>query len=333
MRRIAAAAAALGLLLCGCSVQEVDERTPVVAAAWDSEQGGKMTVQTVSISAEETIPKTQQKTIPADSARQAIDQSGKSTFWTTAETFLLDEASARSGIGELVAELSEESSVRPSVRVCVVRGGTGQELLEQITQADELTALLDDAVRDGQAVDAPLYQALDDLLTDGIDAALPVLTLDENSVQVDGTAVFQGTKLSGYLSKEETALLALIRGDTEQITLYDAQKERYAFRDVSVKCSVDQTKTGKLLAQIELNVKLEGSTEQQSERAVQELIQDAVQLTDKLRALGSDVIGLGRVYQRSHPHRFSAKQWAEAYPSVPVKITATVERTQGGGTR
>ena len=316
-------------LLCGCSMQEVDERTPVTAAAWDAQT---LVAQTVTVSSADAVPETELTDLPADSVRQGIDRSGQSTFWTTAETFLLDQAVVETGLEPLVRELSAEPSIRPSVRLCVVRDTDGTAVLEAEPDADGLSQLLDDAVRDGRAVDTPLYQSLDDLLTDGVDLALPALTVEQGSVQAKGTAVFHGGALCGWLDEEQTEALSLLRGDTDRIELYQGD-ERFVLTQIRADCTVTADDSGSPQAELTVRAKLSDSSDRKAQQAAKLLKQSCLDTVRELRQQGSDALGLGRELYRSDPELFDAQRWEQQYAALPVTVRVIVGQTQGGEVR
>lgn len=316
-------------LLCGCSMQEVDERTPVTAAAWDRKT---LVAQTVTVSSADAVPETELTELPADSVRQGIDRSGQSTFWTTAETFLLDQTVVQTGLEPLVRELSAEPSIRPSVRLCVVRNTDGTSVLKAEPDADGLSRLLDDAVRDGRAVDMPLYQSLDDLLTDGVDLALPALTVEQDTVQTKGTAVFHGGTLCGWLDEEQTETLSLLRGDTNRIELYQGD-ERFVLTQICADCTVTADDGGSPQAELTIQAKLADSSDRKAQQAAQLLRQSCLDTVQQLQRQGSDALGLGRELYRSAPERFDAQRWEQQYLTLPVTVQVIVGQTQGGEVR
>ncbi|MCI6831532.1 MAG: hypothetical protein MR896_05515 [Clostridiales bacterium] len=313
-------------LLCGCAAQEVSERVPVSAAALDSHGDGiLLTAQTVTISGVDNPPETECRSIEANRIGEGMDKGGARLFWTTAESAVMDELIAERSLTEQLEALTEESSIRASIRPCVARGCAARDILETEDSPDGLAALLDDAVRSGQAVDVPLYQALDDRLTAGVDAVLPVLTVEQRTVRTDGTAVFHGDTLCGYLEEDETALLALLRGDTHQIMLYDGDGTGFSLTGVHTALSVTRDR-----AEITIRGALTDSSAVQAQRAAVLCRERCDALVSRLQSWNSDALGLGRELSRTQPSVFSASDWESRYPTLPVVTTVQLTRTQGG---
>ncbi|MDO5547510.1 MAG: Ger(x)C family spore germination C-terminal domain-containing protein [Eubacteriales bacterium] len=326
MRARLGAAALCAVLLCGCSMQEVSDRIPVSAAALDSRGDGLLlTAQTITISGDDTAPETENQSIEAKSVEQGMDRCGQALFWTTAETAILDEGLAKNSRTEQIQALTEEPSIRPSVRLCVARDTEGRDILETEDRADGLATLLDNAVQEGRAVDMPLYQALDDQQTDGVDLALPALTVEQDRVRTAGTAVFHGETLCGYLEEDETAVLALLRGDTHRMVLYDTDGSRFVLTGVHTVFSVSDEG-----AALSLRGKLLDSSEEQTQRAARLCQTTCRDLMQTLQEWNSDALGLGRELLRTHPESFSTADWEARYPTIPVSITVSLTRTQGG---
>lgn len=317
------------VFLCGCSMQEVSDRIPVSAAALDARGDGLLlTAQTITISGTDSAPETESQSIEADSVEQGLDRGGQTLFWTTAETAILDQEVAENSLLEQIQALTEEPTIRPSVRLCVAQDCEGRDILQTEDSADGLATLLDDAVEEGRAVDMPLYQALDDRLTDGIDLALPVLTIQEDSVRTNGTAVFHEETLCGYLDEDETVVLALLRGDTHRIVLYDTDGSRFVLTSVHTAYSVSTSGV-----QLSVSGKLIGSSEEQAERAARLCRQAGNALMKRLQGWNSDALGLGRELSRTQPELFSAADWNVRYSTIPVSIAVNLTRTQGGSRR
>jgi hypothetical protein len=325
--QLSAALLCIGLL-CGCSMQEISDRTPVSAAALDTNgEGLLLTAQTITISGTDAAPETALQSVEADSLEQGIERCGQSLFWSTAETAILEETQADSRLAESIQSLTDAAAIRPSVRLCVARGCTGREILNDEDSADGLRTLLDDAVQEGRAVDLPLYQALNAMLTDGIDLALPALTVEQDRVRTDGTAVFHGETLCGYLDEEETAMLALLRGDTDHITLYDSEGSALVLSQAHASFAVSAGE-----AAISLRGKLLDSSEKRVQQAARLCRQAICDLVSRLQAWNSDALGLGRERQRTHPQS-SLSDWESRYPDLSVSAVVTLDCTQGGNRR
>ncbi len=319
------------LLLCGCSMQEMEQRTPIAAAAVDTNRSGiRLTAQEVSVSSEDSVPMTRLRTEQADSLEEGLDRFGSTAFWMTAETVLLS-ADAAEQTASIVRTLTEEQSIRPSVRVCVVRGGSGQALLKQEETADGLSALLDQLVRDGQAVDEPLYRALDDSRTQGVDLALPALRVEQGNVRAAGSALFADGTPAGWLSETQTSALALLRGDTKTLTLY-VDDIGISLQRAAVRWTV-QEKDGRMQATARIRAALPESSPERQRAAVRELISRCQDTISALQTSGSDVIGLGQVWYRQQPKQYDAAAWQARYPTLPIQIQAELTPTQGGERR
>lgn len=319
------------LLLCGCSMQEIEERRPIAAAAMDTNRTGvRLTAQEVTVSSEDSVPMTTLRTVQANSLEQGLDAFGGAAFWITAETVLLSQEAAEQ-TETIVQTLTEEPNIRPSVRLCVVRGASGEALLGQEKTADGLSDLLEQAVRDGQTVDVPLYRALDDSRTEGIDLVLPALRIEQDSVCMAGSAVFAGGRPVGWLDETQTAALALLRGDTRQITLYVADTG-ITLTHASVEWDVRQ-EDGAVQAQVRIRARIPDSSARRQTQAVEELVAQCQEALSAIQRSGSDALGLGQRWYRRQPKQYDAETWQKRYAAMPIKIQVELAPTQGGQRR
>ena len=319
------------LFLCGCSMQEVEERTPIAAAAVDANRSGvRLTAQEVAVSSEDSVPMTKLRTAQAASLEEGLDAFGSTAFWITADTVLLSSDAAQQA-DSIIRTLTDEQNIRPSVRLCVVRGGSGQAVLKQEETADGLSDLLDQAVSDGQAVDEPLYRALDDSRTDGVDLALPAVQVEQDSVRAAGRALFSDNVPVGWLSQRQTEILALLRGDTKIGTLY-VDGTGISLQRASVRWTVRQEE-GTLRAEVRIRARLPDSSAERQKQAVRELISRSQDTISTLQASGSDALGLGRIWYRQQPKQYDAETWRARYDALPIQIRVELTPTQGGQRR
>ncbi len=318
------------ILLSGCSMQEVDDRHPVAAFALEKGSSVRLSMQMVKVSGEDSIPKTQTETVEAPSIRQAVSLSGGETYWTTAETVLMDRGSADNGIYDTIRALTQERDIRPMVRICVLARGTGADFIEQQKEADGFQTLLDDAVRGGRAVRMPLYRAQNVQETDGIDLVFPMLDRQGESVRVSGTALFDGEHLAGTLGETQTGLLTVLKGDAKQTVLYDADDTRYELTNVCTKTEVHGDRAGRLYAVLTVTADMKRPAQGDAARAARFLQQNCAQLVENMQEYRCDALGLGRAWYRSSPKAFAARDWKTQYADLDVRVRVRIRPTQGG---
>ena len=80
-------------------------------------------------------------------------------------------------------------------------------------------------------------------------------------------------------------------------------------------------------ASVSIRMALSAGTQQQSAAELaRQLEADAQQLMEKLQAMGSDLVGYGRLAVRRYADipAWEASDWESAYRSAPVRVTARV---------
>lgn len=135
-----------------------------------------------------------------------------------------------------------DSAVRPSVRVCCcARKPRGGYLCLSVHWREPVGFSVGDslsyAIQQSQVPDMPLYRVYNALETQGIDPVLPAVSLAGEQVQLDGCALFSGETCSGWLNREQTAVLSLLLHSGEQAVLYD-DGESLVLRAIRVRRSV-----------------------------------------------------------------------------------------------
>lgn len=201
--------AALLLQLCECSAETP---LPVSAAAVSRTAGGyEMTAELIRQDsldgdAAPVYLGAEGKTLPA-LFRDAERQLGGRFYFTHAETVIIDETLAETGLSELAAFLAARQDARLTLRLVVARGIPAGELLQLDALGGSvpgvaLYELLEGLAGRGDIPDAPLYK-VQNALTMGEPALLPCLReTSDGHAAAEGAAVFEHGKLAGFLPEE-----------------------------------------------------------------------------------------------------------------------------------
>ncbi len=340
MKRVCLAAAALCALLCGCSWRDAGDLSAVTAGAIARTQDGyALTAELAVPSAESAVPDAQLVTAQADSVIQAIDRAGygrdAQLYWSHTRMLLLDDSVG--DIRALVRELTVSSEVRPSVRLCAVKNAEADAVLADSASLSgdpvgyALGDSVDQAVQKSQAADMPLYRVLDRVETDGIDAVLPAVTVEDGQASLCGTALLDGGEICGWLDEEQTTALCILMQSGETATLYDGG-ERISLRNPRADVSAD-TSDG-LQYTIDVRADIACESGEQAERAADTVRAQCAALVAQLQQTGCDALGLGRAWQCADADGF-AQGSAEDWRTAPVTVHVTLRLTQsaeGGST-
>ena len=324
-----------------------------------------------------------------DAVRNFTLRSPRQLFLGHVLLVVIGEETARGGVTEIMDFLSRHRDTRMRALVMVCDGMAAEALqsrpkFEQLTSLEVAQIMERNSRRGSKAVQTDLFHFIYDLLTPGVEAIVPrlvtVVPPEESSPIrqqagatapggagggaaggpggdrpqnrtpfIEGSAVFLGDRLAGYLNREETMGWLLIRGRAGSGVIpvaFDAAEDNTSFLfllegESRVRPVVEE-------GRISFEVKLHGHGElmEQNRAAINmskedwsrlnELInreivrrcQLAVARSQELRA---DVFGFGDLLHRKQPRRWKEikEEWGEIFPTVTVNITSeyTVEHS------
>lgn len=323
MRR-AGAALLLCLLLCGCSWKDAGDLSAVTAGTISREgQQYQLTAELALPDADTAVPASKQVSGAAQTMEQAIDDTGAGLdvqlYWSHARVLFLDDTVLSGGIGSCVQELHADSAVRPSVRVCAVRESRAADIFACQSIGGEPVGFsvgdsLSYAIQQSQVPDMPLYRVYNALETQGIDPVLPAVSLAGEQVQLDGCALFSGETCSGWLNREQTAVLSLLLHSGEQAVLYD-DGEPFVLRAIRVRRSVVED-----ACEIQVSADAACKTDEQVRRAARVAQEQCTRVIKRLKQADCDALGIGRLS-------------GQAWRTVPVTVSVTMhaaQSTEGG---
>lgn len=192
----------LGLL--GCT----REVSPVSSIAIDTIDGGyRLTMECVRQDNAEALATPTYLSVTGETVHALMQKtgniSGNELYFEHTQVVLIDETIAENGILEMMDSLCTEVKLPLTIRVAVVRGGTGYDLMQGTAQVFAVSDLLTYAAETGTMPDMPLHRITQVLHTDGT-AILPSLQVDEfEQIVPAGVAVFVNERLSCYLNEAE----------------------------------------------------------------------------------------------------------------------------------
>lgn len=192
----------LGLL--GCT----REISPVSSIAIDTIEGGyRLTMECVRQDNAEALAMPTYLSVTGETVHALMKKtgniSGNELYFEHTQVVLIDETIAENGILEMMDALCTEVKLPLTIRVAVVRGGTGYDLMQGNAQVFAVSDMLTYAAETGTMPDMPLHRITQVLHTDGT-AILPSLQVDEfEQIIPAGVAVFVNERLSCYLNEAE----------------------------------------------------------------------------------------------------------------------------------
>lgn len=340
MKRICAVCTALLCLpLYGCSWRDAGDLSAVTAGAIS--YNGKdysLTAELAIPNAETPTPDSETITGKAENIPQAIDNTGFGRsallYWSHARVFLMGETVLKKGILKEIQDLTVSSEVRPSVRLCAVKGSKASDVLKECKSIDgnpagfALGNSIDEAIQQSQAPDLPLYRVLDRVETQGVDPVLPAVSVKEKQAVLSGAALFSGDTLCGWLDEQPTTALCIMLGAGNSAVIYD-DTMRYRLMNLSSSVSAD-TKIFTVNVRADIACESNG----QAQKAASALRKQCVAVVEQLQKTGCDAVGFGRAWERADPAGYQ-KAGADAWRTVPVTVQVTLHATQSaeGGSR
>ncbi len=369
MNRLAACTALLlaCLLLGGCyNYSEMEDTVMVAGFAVDTGISGKaytITAELIDTEGENVSGKTVQ--VQGDNLIEALRSmvgiTSKKLNMSHCVVVILSEEIARQDILPILDVIFRDHEIRMSMQMFVARTPKAADILAAkpmeggVVSFSLQKALHSTAKSQPMSTQAKLYQVMDSLAGEGKDPLLPACNIvpqgETPTVQLEGSAVFVGQRLAGYITQEQTKYAMLVNRKSHG-GLIDfsptgqpnshlsaevfATKVRVhpAFTSGGVSFSIEVESIVGLneLAQgIDLLTQ-EGRAQAEAEiaRAVEQGVQQMLQGTrGNYRA---DILGLGREIYNAKPATWQQFKpgWRQQLPSLPVEVKAKVHIRSSG---
>jgi spore germination protein KC len=304
------------------------------------------------------------------------------------EVILINEDAAKHGLHSVTDFIMRNHEVRLTNFIVVVPG-MAHGILNQTERmetgiTDEILGLLNQATQSSEADPQEAYRILRQLSTPGQDTHLPVIQISphldrvlpefeeeeqreeeeeeeqgsdgtENQVEpfnelsLDGTAVFRGDMLAGYLDHVETRGFLWITGDVQQ-TIIAVRDPGDPGKNVSLHVTraisniTPIINNGKVSFRIEVEEEGDIAAQRSQENlATPEMIEklnsakaaaikiEIEKTLRRLQELGSDIVGFGAMLNRKDPKTFKElrDQWPEVFREMEfdIHVTSNIRRT------
>ncbi|MBM7097164.1 Ger(x)C family spore germination protein [Bacillus sp. H-16] len=183
----------------------------------------------------------------------------------------------------------------------------------------------------------------------GQDMVIPLMELnEEDESSLVGNALFNGEKMTGTLSPEDSVLLNLmknVRGRntflTEKVSEENAETEEFItllVREADRNLKVDVNHAAKsVTAEVNLTMKVKvieypkdelhdpANVAMLNERLGRAFTAEAEQIFETLQEANCDALGIGRRVIAFHNQFWRENDWNEVYPDITIKPNVTVE--------
>ena len=306
-----------------------------------------------------------------EASRNVVNKSPRGLFESHIVAMVVGEELARRGTGELVDFIVREREHRLIHPILIARG-KAEEVIKAEPQlensiAQEIRGILTSQRDLSTAPIITLSDFLVPLNQPGADTFAPVIEVREKTpapdseffvygeeervkkfIAVQGTAVFSGDKLAGYLDVPETKGLLWVQGEVIRANLIPRQSDGgqvtvYIIRSGS-KLEPEFTEDGlKMQIQIETegdiaaaNIKQDIADPQvieELEKTLANLIkQEILMAVAKSKEFKSDFLAFGAAFRRKDPKKWKEIEanWRDMLPEVEVEIRVIAEIRRTG---
>lgn len=261
--------------------------------------------------------------------RNTIEKTGLRLFWSDAKVVIISESIAGEGVIPVLDWINRSHEIRADMWVLIAKGNSASEILKAKIKLNEVVSFhLNETMMSASTIskfkDSRLLFFIDGISSEGNSETVATVKVEVSEGGVDplveGSAVFKGDKLIGYLDGDESLYLLMIRNKLKEglITLKNALES-----DSSVTLEIYSNKTkltpvynnGK--ATIILDVyqvvgieEIEGTKDFMEEKSLKSLQKEAekkieteIQMLIKKmqKDYNSDIFGFGEVFKKEKP--------------------------------
>ena len=338
--------------------REVNEMAIIIGAAVDKgvENQYMLTVELLDVSGgAQTELSTRILSVEGetvfDAARKLISVEGKRGYWGHTRVLIVNEEIAREDITEAVSFFHQDAEARGDLYVIVSRGYSAREIMNSgIPYGDVLSESLAQGLENSKFVseipETRLYTLSQDLKSSKVSPVLPAVTLlsiDDKKVPVlRGAAVFQKSRMVGFLDEEETKAMLFLKNEIEGgVLVTKAGKTRVSLeiKDNNTKIKV-KTEGDRLILDITVQTKaiideVIGNLEfsdiemlDEIKRLSEEQLKSKLEkIIDKARYYRTDIFGFGQKIYEDNPGKWNeiSDDYETEFAKIDVNLTVKVE--------
>lgn len=279
---------------------------------------------------------------------------GKKLYWSHAKILIINGNLAENNVHEVLDWVNRDQEVRDDMRIFVTTKNTAQQILE--TRKDENTIvsnMIHDMMINQEAVSSypkiDLWEFLYDMAAPGIEPVAAIIGLnpyEKGTLKVGGTAIFNGDKMIGELSPDQSKILLFIRNKISG-ALFNIRKDQTKVgANITFELFKNKTKliptysNGSVAIIVDVNTNAgvaessedldftNNATVKQLERCLEaelvEEIQTLVSLVQK--QYETDIFGFGREIEAHMPSEWSKLKtdWNKNFTNLEVKANVHV---------
>jgi len=155
-----------------------------------------------------------------DAIRNVIEITGKRIFWGHAKILIISEDIAKEGLIPVIDWSLRDSEIRNDIDLLIAKGSSAENILKnKHYNGNSLSFHIDNILKNQKSVtkyvDTKLFRNKIEIEKDNFAATVETVSVKEMDnkriLVVDGSAIFKGDKLVGYLDGNETMQMLMLR--------------------------------------------------------------------------------------------------------------------------
>lgn len=289
-----------------------------------------------------------------DAIRNMIRYPGKKLYFSHTKVVIISSETAKEGMIPVLDLINRDIEPRYTMKILISKNVEAKKILEAGSTSEIFSYTLDDML-DAQknlslAPKVEVWEFINDLCKSGVSAALPTVTLDivnnKATPKVEGSAVFKGDKLIGYLNGKETKAFLFIKNEIKGGLLIKKVNIENNSANISLEIFGNKTKTkpkfenGKFFIDIstdtdvsigEVSGDIDFSKEEEREKIKSYFEEDLEnQIKDLIKKVqteyDSDIFGFGSIIKIKMPSLWKEiePKWDEVFKTVDVNVKSNI---------
>jgi Ger(x)C family germination protein len=275
------------------------------------------------------------------------------------QVMLIGEKLAKQDLGDILDSTFRNANDPMLAKVAIVRGNAGELIrLDRIgsaTSGEYLRKIIMSARYETIIPSITLHSLYPTLHDAGRDPVIPLLRKESDKAVVDGLALLNERKYTGYsLTPEQSTLILLMNGNKANICVITRNvKEESNPDDPSdyLSLNISNLKRDKQVSvdadgqvQVKINLSMKGSVietakfdlsekqkfEQMNKRFSEILTKEANDICKLTQRANSDALGIARDVMAFYPNEWKKMDWETEYPKVNFQVSMKVEIVSHG---
>jgi spore germination protein KC len=362
------------IILAGCAgTVEIDDTVAVVAHGWDIDGQLKVLSAQIALPQDAASPETSSQApkfmviiskgaSTADAARSLSLRLPSRPLWSMADALIISEKVARTGLELYIDTSMRNPHLRYNMLCFVSIGASPEEILKvQVPPEKYSGKALEELIKRQKElyytyIPVDLKHVLFRAITEGIEPIIPQATIEkkdgQDTLTLDGIAVFKGSRMVGSLDKDQSRGLTLMIPDRSRMGLINidnpfipSRQKETIFEPLTLEINDYNPKIQPVFngdevsfhiiidvdaSIIEQNTNQDFSQRQAIEKiekaASTKLREDVLSSIRQAQNLESDIFGWGLEIKRRHPKEWEqlGARWDEIFPTVKSDVKINV---------